>query len=106
MHLKEEIRRESWKRMANIEEIYGDRYLPSHVMSAYRLYHLFYEASIQKYFASYGYLPINVSEVGDAKAEFKWGDVTDFERDAINFLNEYCRRMETSSSRTALQVVG
>lgn len=97
MH-QEEIRRESWKRMSIIEEAFGSLYhLPNRMMSAYRLYSLLYETSFERYFASYGYLPIDPSEVGDAKDELGWGDITDFELEVIALLNQACRRMEERS---------
>ena len=99
MHTKEEIRRESWKRMSTIEEVYGSMYrLPSHVMAAYRLYSVLYEANLERYFANYGWLPIDPSEVREAKAEFKWGtDATSFELEIIDLVNATCLRNEEQS---------
>ena len=102
MQMRDEIRRESWKRMAIIEEAYGSlTRLPSYVMTAHRLYALLYEASLEKYFASFGWLPIDSSEVGDAKSEFNWGDLTAFELEVIALVNEACRRMEEKNRRPA-----
>lgn len=96
MNQREEIRIESRRRMAIIEESYGALYhLPNYVMATYRLYALLAEASIQRYVDSFGLLPIDVVEIGDAKSEFNWGDVTDFEREVILLLNEVCRRGES-----------
>lgn len=102
MHMKDEIRRESWKRMAIIEEAYGSLHrLPNYVMTAHRLYSVLYEASLERYFAAFGWLPIDQSEVGDAKSEFNWGDLTAFELEVITLVNEACRRMEEKSRRPA-----
>lgn len=102
MQMKEEIRRESWKRMSIIEEAYGGMYrLPTYVMTAHRLYWLLHEASIQKYFDSFGWMPIDSSEIGDAKSEFNWGDLTAFELEVIALVNNACWRMEEKNRRQA-----
>ena len=105
MKTKDEIRRESWRRMNIIEEAYGGLYrLPNYVMTAYRLYSLLAHASIEQYWSAFGYMPIDTVEIADAKNEFNWGAITDFEREVIALLNEACRRFE-ARGREMLAVV-
>jgi len=97
MSKKDEIRTEAWKRMRAMEHAYGSSVrLPGYILSYYRLRLLIYEADFGAYFRSYGWLPVEPSDVGDARAEFGWenGTVGTFEREVCLLLSEKCQQLE------------
>lgn len=92
---KMNVRHQAYRRMSRIEELFQDRDIPTEVMALYRLMKLIYSASFENYFREFGFLPVDLGDVNEAKQVFfNWGPVTAFERETCELLNSYCEQRE------------
>src|SRR5262245_32992770 len=94
---REQIRSKAYYRMARIEELFAD-HVPQGFQQYWLLNFLIAEGH-RSYITSYGLLPLHIGDCNDAREELGMGQLSAFERDCINFLNELIQQAEKQYER-------
>jgi hypothetical protein len=93
------------RRMTKIEESYGQYHTPPHIYEYYLLNFLLHFRSMDRYFNSFGFQPIDEYSCQRAKDEMNLPPLSPMERDVIKMLNKKCQEKEYESRKFLPTVV-